>query len=107
MLAFAFAGVIAVVLCFYFTLPLVSAGDLIESLELECKINPNNATAESLARLPGIGPTRAQAIVTYRENFNKTENVTAFRNCDDLQNVKGIGPKIAAGMCPHLKFDDE
>jgi DNA uptake protein ComE-like DNA-binding protein len=57
-----------------------------------------------LRRLPGIGDGRAKKIAAYRENFSR-ENGEAFRNCDDLQKVKGIGPKTTADICEWLKFE--
>ena len=72
-------------------------------IELENRINPNNATLGSLVRLPGIGLVRATAIVSYRESSNRP--VPPFKNCDDLQKVKGIGPKTAQNMCQWLKFE--
>ena len=75
-------------------------------VELEDRINPNLAPVESLVRLPGMGPVRAGAIVEYRENFNvKEAAIPAFRNCDDLQKVKGIGPKTSQNINELLKFD--
>jgi len=57
-------------------------------------------------RLPGIGDVRVKAIIAYRENFSKkNSNSGAFRNCDDLQKVKGIGPKTAEDICEWLKFE--
>ena len=55
---------------------------------INSKININRATAKELETLPGIGPTRAQAIIQYR-NTNG-----AFRKIEDLMEVKGIGPAI-------------
>lgn len=48
------------------------------------KFNINTANAQELDRLPGIGPTRAQAIINYR-----TQN-GSFKSIDDIQKVKGI-----------------
>jgi competence ComEA-like helix-hairpin-helix protein len=105
LLAFVVAAALAVVFCLCFVLPRVAAGGPAESFELEHRINPNDATPESLARLPGIGPARAQAIAAYRENFSQADkNRLAFRDCTDLQNVKGIGPVTAENMCEWLKF---
>lgn len=75
-------------------------------VELEGRINPNDAPVESLVRLPGMGPGRAGAIVEYRENFNGKDAASpAFQNCDDLQKVKGIGPKTVQNINELLKFD--
>jgi competence ComEA-like helix-hairpin-helix protein len=81
-----------------------SAGGIEQPSEirLESRINPNYAPQASLRRLPGIGDGRAGAIVAYRENFSDNK---AFRNCDDLQKVKGIGPKMTADICEWLKFE--
>ena len=75
-------------------------------IELEDRINPNNAPVESLVRLPGLGIGRAGAIVAYRENFNSKDGEgPAFRNFDDLQKVSGIGPKTAQNISEWLKFE--
>ena len=56
--------------------------------------------------LPGVGLVRAAAIVAYRENFVETgEGAVAFESPEDLQKVKGIGPKTAEGMKKLLKFE--
>jgi len=75
-------------------------------VELEGRINPNHAPVESLVRLPSLGPGRAGAIVEYREKFKVKEAASlAFQNCDDLQKIKGIGPKTAQNISQWLKFD--
>jgi len=75
-------------------------------LELEGRINPNDAPLESLVRLPGLGIGRAGAIVAYRENFNgKDGEGRAFQNCHDLQKVSGIGPKTIQNISEWLKFE--
>jgi len=49
----------------------------------------NNADADSIASaLKGIGPSKAAAIVKYREEFGP------FESLEELKNVKGIGQKI-------------
>jgi competence ComEA-like helix-hairpin-helix protein len=105
--AFRVAIVITIVFCLYFALFVASAktsGQV--GIELEYRINPNDASPASLARLPGIGLARAEAIAAYREQFRQSNRGNlAFQDCDDLQNVKGIGPVTAENMCVWLKFE--
>jgi len=105
--SFAFVISIIVAACFswVFIASLAKPGQSYE-IKLDEKINPNNAPIASLVRLPGVGISRAGAIVAYREKFsNKNVNSSAFRNCDDLQKVKGIGPKTAKNIRQWLKFE--
>ena len=75
-------------------------------VRLESRINPNTASADSLARLPGVGIVRAGAIVEYRKSFNrKNGNSPCFQNCDDLQKVKGIGPKTAQNISQWMRYE--
>lgn len=48
-------------------------------------ININTATAEELQALPGIGETKAAAIVEYRETHGE------FTDISEIVNVSGIG----------------
>jgi len=92
--------------CFVFLSP--SGWRQSYTIELEEKINPNYAVAASLVRLPGIGLTRAEAIIAYRENLAKQGNGTpVFRDFDDLRRVKGIGPKTAQSISRWLEFERE
>ena len=52
------------------------------------KLNINTATVEEFTSLPNIGPSRAAAIVDYREREGPFDSV------DDLMSVSGIGEKI-------------
>jgi competence ComEA-like helix-hairpin-helix protein len=84
----------------------LAVGIVTSCFALEEKINPNDAPAASLTRLPNIGRVRAEAIVAYRENFVLQEvGRPAFRDCNDLQKVKGIGPKTSQNISKWLIFD--
>jgi competence protein ComEA len=75
-------------------------------IQLDEKINPNIAPAASLLRLQGVGPSRAEAIVAYRENFGEKERKgPAFRDANDLRQVRGIGPRTAQNISQRLKFE--
>jgi competence protein ComEA len=72
----------------------------------EGRVNPNDAPVASLVRLPGIGLTRARAIVTLREHLQEQgTGGPAFHRAEDLQQVKGIGPATVEGIRPWLRFD--
>jgi len=77
------------------------------AIELESRINPNNASTASLVRLPQIGSSRAAAIIAYRESISSSDasSRAAFHNCDDLRKVKGIGPKTVKNLREWLKFE--
>lgn len=51
------------------------------------KININKATSDELQNLPGIGPSKAEAIIAYREDSG------LFQTIEDLKLVTGIGDK--------------
>lgn len=58
------------------------------SSDTDQSIDINAASAEQLAQsLPGIGPAKAARIVQWRKDNG------AFRNVEQLQEVKGIGEK--------------
>jgi len=55
-------------------------------------ININTAAASDLQSLPGIGPSKADAIVADRKANGP------FTACSDLQRVRGVGPATIAGI---------
>jgi len=71
--------------------PFVIQGE--NALLLQDKIDPNKASWASLARLPGIGPGKAKAIIKFREEYKQSNGRTAiaFQTDNDLCKVKGIG----------------
>lgn len=54
-------------------------------LPAEGPVNLNNASAEQLMTLPGIGEVKAQAIIAYREQHN------GFKTIEELMEVSGFG----------------
>jgi competence protein ComEA len=59
-------------------------------------VNLNSATKDELVALPGIGPSKAQAIIDYR-----TQN-GPFRSVDEVRKVRGIGEKLFQQIKPEL-----
>jgi competence protein ComEA len=53
----------------------------------QAKINLNKADETQLQNLPGIGPSKAAAIIEYRETSG------LFKNVEDLKDISGIGDK--------------
>lgn len=56
----------------------------------------NAATRDQLVALPGIGPSRAEAILALRESRGRLESV------EDLRSVRGIGPATLERLRPLL-----
>jgi len=69
------------------------------------KVNPNTAPVGSLIRLPGIGLTRARAIAAHRDAVRQETDGAAFDCPEDLEQIKGIGPKTAQEIAEWLEFD--
>lgn len=66
----------------------------------EQPLNINTAAPSLLVeRLPGIGPAKAKAIVSYREQKG------LFKTLDQLTDVKGIGPGILKKIRPLVYID--
>ena len=59
-------------------------------------VNVNTASLEVLTTLPGIGPSKAAAIIAERP----------FDSVEELERVPGIGPKTVATLAPLVKVRD-
>jgi comEA protein len=62
------------------------------------RLDPNQASADELRRLPRVGPKLAERIVAHREANGP------FRTLADLDAVPGIGPALLAGITPHVSL---
>lgn len=67
----------------------------------DMRIDVNTATAAELEVLPGIGPSRAGAIIEWRDRRGR------FRRIDDLDDVHGIGPRTIARISPWVRVSHE
>ncbi|MBE0405673.1 ComEA family DNA-binding protein [Psychrobacter sp. AOP22-C1-22] len=66
----------------------------------QASININRATEAQLVSLHGIGSSKAQAIILYREMFG------GFKTVDELTKVKGIGAKTVEKNRQRLSVQD-
>lgn len=63
-------------------------------------VDVNSADAKTIAKeLKGIGLSRAQAIVSYREKNGP------FKSADDLARVKGVGMKVVEQNRANIKVE--
>ena len=60
-------------------------------------VDLNHASAKELEALPGIGPTKARAIVAFRDSAGP------FRHVDDVIRVPGITKALLARLAPKLR----
>jgi competence protein ComEA len=70
-----------------------AAGQAVETIHL------NQATAEQLQTLPGVGPALSERIVRYRSEHGP------FRTIDQLAEVKGVGQAKLARFKNQLTVD--
>lgn len=71
------AGVATLLALLATSTPLLAAGD----------VNINTASQEELIALPGVGPSKAKAIIDYR-------NAHPFKTVEEVKNVRGIGDHL-------------
>jgi competence protein ComEA len=74
-------------------------GTAAASDEVSLRIDPNEASAAELRLLPRIGPKLSARIVEERERGGPFDRV------EDLERVKGIGPKTVELLRPHVVFE--
>lgn len=65
--------------------------ELAEMVAAKSQVDINNADADTIAlALDGVGLSKAREIVAHRERFGE------FKNIEDLEQVRGIGPATIA-----------
>ena len=67
---------------------------------LDAPINVNRADALELQLLPHIGPVLADRLLAHRQEHGD------FHSPDDLDAIKGIGPKTIEKLRPYLIFSE-
>lgn len=68
-----------------------------DTLVVGVPVDINRASVAALQALPGVGPARAQAIVTLREQEGP------FASIEGLSRVRGIGPKTVEALRPFVE----
>lgn len=61
-------------------------------------LNINSADLSELQTLSGVGPSKAQSIISYREEFGP------FKSIDQLLEIRGIGEKTIEEWKDKIKF---
>jgi comEA protein len=86
----ALAGLVALA-AISFSLPALAAGSTPQG-----KVNVNTATMQELQLLPGIGESRAEAMIEARKQRG------GFESIEDLLEVSGIGERSLERLRPHV-----
>ena len=76
--------------------PSLAAGD---SAGLSGTVNVNTATADELQLLPGIGESRAKAVIAMRKQRG------GFKALGDLREMRGIGEAGLERLRPFVRFE--
>ena len=80
-------------------LTLAPVGAWAASAAAGARVNITTASAAELAKLPGIGASKAEAIVAFRSK-------EPFSKPDDLRKVKGIGDKLYESIKDQVTVGD-
>jgi competence protein ComEA len=70
--------------------------DRAEPLVAKFQVDVNRADWPELIQLPGVGQVLAERLIAERERGG------AFRSVDDLERVRGIGPRTLDRLRPYL-----
>jgi len=70
----------------------------LSNIESDGKVSINTGTLDELMSLDGVGESKAQSIIEYREQNGE------FKNLEDLMNVSGIGEKAYSKIKDNIKL---
>lgn len=73
-----------------------SAGSEPSERDSSSLVNINTATKEELMTLPGVGESKADKIIAYRENYG------GFASCEDIMQVSGIKEGMYNKICDKI-----
>ena len=68
--------------------------------QMQQKLDLNSATVEQLMQLPGIGKSKAEAIIAYRTEMGR------FLEIEQITQVNGIGPKMLSKIADKLTLQE-
>lgn len=78
-----------------------SEGDNLNELSVGARININIATLSELVGLPGIGTSKASAIIDFREKYG------SFESTSELRYVPGIGESLLESLQDMITIGNE
>jgi len=70
-----------------------------DTLQVNYPLDINTATAEELATVDGIGTTRANAIIEYREYLG------GYTSVEQIMDIEGFGESVYAQIAPYLTVE--
>lgn len=94
-LLFSFLSIILVFTIGFITLNQHQNTQNPDMVQESLKIDLLTANVEDLIKIPGIGPSKASAIIKHRENYG-------FNKIEDLKNVSGIGEKTFSNIKDYI-----
>ena len=71
-----------------------------EIISIQNKININTADKNELTKITGIGPSKAEKIIAFREKNGR------FEKKEDLLQVKGIGEKTLEKLSDQITLGE-
>lgn len=76
-----------------------AAGEKTPETENDDRVNINTATAEQLMTLPGIGQSKAESIISFREEHG------AFCSVEEIMNIEGIKEGVFSKIKDRIKVN--